>query len=110
MGATTIITGWLFDLYPSAAGITLWLVDRDGRKVRCTVPFVPSFFMSVPESDHRQVDALTRTFPFPISFERTVRREIYSDEEWNVLRVRVHDTRHLKDVVRRVERHFPHFV
>jgi DNA polymerase elongation subunit (family B) len=110
MGATTIITGWLFDLYPSAAGITLWLVDRDGRKVRCTAPFVPSFFMSVPESDHRQVDALTRTFPFPVSFDRTVRREIYSDEEWNVLQVSVHDTRHLKDVVRRVERHFPHFV
>lgn len=110
MARTTIITGWLFDLYPSAAGITLWLMDCDGKKFRCADSFLPSFFMRVPESDDERVAAITRPFPFGVSFDRTVRREIYSDEEWNVLRVSVHDTLHLKDVVRRVERHFPHFV
>ena len=39
-----------------------------------------------------------------------MRKEIYANEEWNVLRVTVHDTLHLKDVVRRLEPHFPHFV
>jgi len=107
---TTTITGWLFDLYPSPQGITLWLVDRDGRKYRCHDAFVPSFFMHVPEADEQRVAALVEPFPFRVVLDRTARREIYADEEWNVLRISVHDTMHLKDVVRRLERHFPHFV
>lgn len=107
---TTTITGWLFDIYPSPQGITLWLVDRDGRKYRCHDAFVPSFFMHVPDADEQRIAALVQPFPFRVSLDRAVRREIYADEDWNVLRVSVHDTMHLKDVVRRLERHFPHFV
>ncbi|MDH3253088.1 MAG: hypothetical protein OEM41_09875, partial [Ignavibacteria bacterium] len=51
-----------------------------------------------------------RSFPFRISLERVTQREIYSNEEWNVVRVCVHDTLQLKHVVRRLERHFPHYV
>ncbi|MEW6512040.1 MAG: DNA polymerase domain-containing protein [Bacteroidota bacterium] len=110
MSRTTTITGWLFDLYPSARGITLWLVDRDGRKYCCHDAFVPSFFMHVAEEEEERVSAIVRQFPFRVGLDRTMRREIYTNEEWNVLRVSVHDTMHLKDVVRRLERHFPHFV
>jgi DNA polymerase-2 len=107
---TTTVTGWLFDIYASPEGITLWLVDRDGRKHRCRAAFVPSFFMHVPETDEQRVGAIVAPFPFRVTLARDVRREIYANEEWNVLRVSVHDTMHLKDVVRRLERHFPHFV
>ena len=110
MAQTTTITGWLFDLYPSRQGITLWLVDRDGGKHCCYDEFAPSFYMHVGASDAERVEAIVRTFPFPVSLDRTMRREIYADEEWDVLRVTVHDTLHMKDVVRRLEPQFPHFV
>ena len=110
MTKTRTITGWLFDLYPSREGITLWLVDRDGAKYSCHDRFDPWFYMHIPETDEARVAAIVRLFPFRVSLDRTVRREIYTNEEWNVLRVTVHDTLHLKDVVRRLEPHFPHFV
>jgi DNA polymerase-2 len=109
MARTAEITGWLFDLYPSPEGITLWLIDRDGRKHRCHDAFTPAFFMHIPPADDARVAGIVRPFPFPITLDRTLKREIYTDEEWNVLRVTVHDTLHLREVVRRLERHFPHF-
>ena len=110
MTKTRTITGWLFDVYPSRQGITLWLVDRDGAKHCCWDGFAPWFYMHVPGTDEARVLAIVRLFPFRVSLDRTTRREIYADEEWNVLRVTVHDTLHLRDVVRRLEPHFPHFV
>ena len=102
------ITGWLFDLYASGQGITLWLADREGGRHRCHVPFVPFFYMHVTEAATRTVASLAASFP--VSFGRDRQREIYSDQEWDVLRVNVHDPRQLTAVVRRLERHFPHFV
>ena len=107
---TTTIAGWLFDLYPSLQGITLWLADREGNKHRCHAPFIPSFYMHVTDNDAGRVAALTRAFPFRVTLDRVQQREIYSNEEWDVIRVSVHDTLHLKTAVRRLERHFPHFV
>lgn len=104
------ITGWLFDLYPSAEGITLWIVDEEGRQHRCSAPFTPSFFMHLPESDAAKVAALTGSLPVQISFEWTRQHELYSNQEWTVLRLRVHDTRGHLSVVKRLEHHFPHFV
>ena len=104
------IRGWLFDLYPSPQGIVLWLVDREGRKHRCSAPFVPSFFLHVADADARLVADLVRSFPFRVTLERTEQKEIYSNTSRSVIRVHVHDATNLKNVVRRLERHFPHFV
>ena len=104
------IIGWLFDVYPSDKGITLWLMDREGRKHCASVPFIPSFCMRVSEQEEQRVAALTRSFPFPVTFYRIVRREIYSNHEWNVLSVNVHKTMRFKDVVWKLERHFPHYI
>ena len=104
------ITGWLFDLYASSEGITLWLADRDGGRHRCHVRFVPFFYMRVSEAEARKVASITSSRSFPVTFARDHQREIYSDQEWEVLRINVHDPRQLTSVVRTLERHFPHFV
>jgi DNA polymerase-2 len=104
------ITGWLFDLYPSARGVTLWLAAHDGSRHCCTLAFVPSFFMHVTETEAQRVEALTRTLPVRVTLGWTRQREIYRDEEWTVLRVSVHDPRRLRAVVGRLEREFPHYV
>ncbi|MCZ6775268.1 MAG: hypothetical protein O7D34_02285 [Ignavibacteria bacterium] len=103
-------TGWLFDLYPSAHGLTVWLVDGEGRKRRVSVPYVPSFYMHVADKEARRVASIISSFPFRVTLNRTTQKEIYSNEEWNVLRVNVYDTLQFKKVVQRLERHFPHYV
>jgi DNA polymerase elongation subunit (family B) len=108
--ATTTITGWLFDIYPSAEGITIWLIERGGVPHRCFVRFTPFFYMHVREEDEHAITAIVRSLPVRITLDRVSQREIYSNEEWNVVRVSVHDTRQLKHVVRRLEHHFPHYV
>ena len=105
-----ILRGWLFDLYPSPRGLTFWLVDGEGRKRSCTYPYVPSFYMHVADEDAKRAAAIVSQFPFRVTLEWTTQREIYSNEAWSVLRVNIHDTLHFKQVVQRLERHFPHFV
>ena len=104
------IHGWLFDLYPSPSGITLWLVDREGRKERCHADFAPFFYLHVPRHEGEMVETLTRNFPCRVTFSREERREIYTDTSRDVLRISVHDPTRLRSLVRRLERHFPHFV
>ena len=103
------ITAWLFDLYPSSLGLTFWLVDRDGRKHCCSMPYVPSFFMHLSKLEERRLEALLPSLPCTVSLDHCVRKEIYRNEEWDVVRVNVHDTLQLKSVVRKLERQFPHY-
>lgn len=107
---TELVTGWLFDLYPSRSGITIWLVDREGRK-RCILsPYTPSFFMHIGEHELGKAKRVITTVHSPVTFERTARKDIYRNEELDVFRVSVSDPLQLKSVVRKLERHFPHFV
>jgi DNA polymerase-2 len=103
------VTGWLFDVYPSAAGVTLWLIDAEGGKHMCHRRFAPSFFLHLNASDRRRAAVLARQAPSPLTFAAAVRRELYSDDEWEVLEVRVHDTMRWREVVWYYERFFPHF-
>ena len=105
-----LLTGWLFDVYPCSQGITLWLIDRNGEKHRVRMPFAPSFFMHISETEAQQVAALVSTVRCRVTFGWVERRELYSNEMKNVLSVSVHDPLLLREVVRRLEHHFPHFV
>jgi DNA polymerase-2 len=106
----TTVSGWLFDIYASPQGVTLWLIDREGRKHMCTAPFVPSFYLEVDAAGAARAAALAARFPFQVELRPDRRREIYSDEERPVYRVDVHDPMRLRKVVQALERHFPHFV
>ena len=103
------VTGWLFDVYPSAKGVTLWLLDRNGKAHRCFRNYTPSFFLHINEADARRIDALGSRCPVPVSLARTTRKEIYSGDTWEVVQVHVHETTRFKEVVWYFERFFPHF-
>ncbi len=105
-----VITGWLFDVYPSSKGITVWLIDRSGAKHCASIPFTPWFFMRVGNEEARRAAEITKSFSFPVTYTQEIQRDIYSNQECDVLRVNVHDTTQLRNVVWRLERHFPHFV
>jgi DNA polymerase II len=106
---SSIINGWLFDVYPSVHGVTLWFIDRSGGKHRCFRPFRPSFFLYLKNGDVQRAEFLATRCPFPVSTTKTTRTEIYSGDSLDVLQVHVHDATRLKEVVWYYERFFPHF-
>lgn len=103
------IAGWLFDAYPSPQGITLWFIDRNGEKHVALFPFTPSFFLHLNDGDIARAEVLARRSPAPLTLTRTERREIYSNDIWNVLQISVHDATQFKAVSSYYARFFPHF-
>lgn len=103
------LSGWLFDCYPSAQGITLWFIDENGDKHRCFRRFTPSFFLHLNCSDARRAEALGARSPVPVTITRTTKTEIYSGDALDVLEVHVHNPMRFREVVWYYERFFPHF-
>ena len=106
---TRTISGWLFDVYPSANGVTLWLIDTNGGKHRCNYRFTPSFFLRLDERDAKRAEVLGLKCPVPVSFKQATRRELFSGDWWNVLQVFVHDPSRFRQAVFHFEKFFPHF-
>lgn len=103
------IQGWLFDLYPSPKGITLWLIDEAGNKHCCWDDFVPSFFLSLNPPDMCRAEVLARSCSIRLNAQPVERRELYSGDTWRVLQVGVLDTTRWREAVWHFEKFFPHF-
>ncbi len=106
---SSVVSGWLFDVYPSTDGMVAWLVDREGRKHRCSVPFLPSFFLHLSPQDVKRASALATRCDTRLTVATTTRKELYSDEPWDVLQISVHNPTRFSSVVRSFEQFFPHF-
>ncbi|MDP2207287.1 MAG: DNA polymerase domain-containing protein [Bacteroidota bacterium] len=102
-------TAWLFDLYPSNKGITIWLIDEEGVKHTCYADFAPSFYLYLNQSDMKRAEVLATRLQIPVSTHRTKKCELYSNEEWDVLQVNVHDTMKFREAVWFFEKYFPPF-
>lgn len=86
---STIITGWLFDVYPVDEGMRLWLIDREGRKHRLVDRFTPAFCVDGPPALLRRLLASLRRLKLPIDIDRSEGIEFYSGETLSLVRVRV---------------------
>lgn len=105
----TTVKGWLFDLYPSPEGITLWLIDEEGAKKRCHAPFVPCFYLHLSPADRKRVPPLVSRCGIPLSIDFTTKTELYSNKAWDVVQINVHDATRMREAVSFFERFFPHF-
>src|SRR5665213_177334 len=47
---TQILHGWIFDLYPSLHGMTLWLMEPNQKRHRLIDRFTPVFYVSGPDA------------------------------------------------------------
>jgi DNA polymerase-2 len=104
------IRGWLFDIYPSPRGLTIWLIDEEGRKYCCFRAFTPAFYMHLTTDEESRLVRLLPSLPCKVTLDHHRQKEIYRNEEWDVVRVHVHDTLRAKMVVQILERQFPHYV
>ena len=103
------ISAWLFDVYPSEQGVTLWFIDRNGGRLRFFRRFTPYFFLHLNPFDTKRAIALGARCPVPVSFTQTERTEIYSGNSIDVLQVFVQDPMRFREVVWYYEKFFPHF-
>jgi len=103
------VNGWLFDVYPSKHGVTIWFIDNNGNRLHYSRLFKPYFFLHLHASDTRRAVALGARCPVPLSFTPTTRTEIYSGDTIDVLQVFVHDPMRFKEAVWYYETFFPHY-
>jgi len=54
-GNSTSISGWIFDLYPSPHGMTLWLIGPNQTRHRLIDRFAPVFYVSGPDAVLRRL-------------------------------------------------------
>lgn len=105
-----IITGWLFDAYANQNGITVWLIDLDGKKHKVHYPFHPYFYMNITDDNRKFIDGMSKHLPTQVSMMKVKRKELYLDIEIGITKVSVHNPLFFQAVVKKIEEHFPYYV
>ena len=81
--------GWLFDVYPQGQGVSLWLLDRQGEALQLRDGFTPCFYVQGPPTELRQAWRLLQARWPQLVLARAERRELFLDEDIEVLQVGV---------------------
>jgi DNA polymerase-2 len=81
--------GWLFDVYASGEGMTVWFIDEDGMSHALADTFAPAFYARGPRQDLRAVWEMLRSRRAPVQLQRTERLDLFLDRPVEVLEVRV---------------------
>ena len=100
------VTGWLFDAYANKTGMTVWLIDLDGRKHKMHYPFRPCFYLQADSDGTKLIEQLRQKLPSPISLKQVIKKELYANKEIPVLEVSIHQPLQFQAVVRKIEEHF----
>jgi len=79
------ISGWIFDAYPLASGMSLWVLDSEGRMRALRDAWEPRFFVSAGPS----FPASIRRYPVPTRCTLVERRDFYTNRAMPVWEVRV---------------------
>jgi DNA polymerase-2 len=86
----TTLFGWLFDVYPADTGVTVWLIDSQGRSHALHDHLTSAFYARGPHQELRTVCQMLQARRAPVGFRRTERRDLFLDREVEVLEVDVH--------------------
>jgi DNA polymerase-2 len=97
-------TGWLIDLYPDLAGLSLWLLCDDGRRLYARQGFAVTFHAAGSFARLRQAWAFLRGHD--VTLARTSRLDLFSGER-DVLSVTVRGPAGLPGLVRALSDQFP---
>ncbi len=86
---TQILQGWIFDLYPSPQGMTLWLIEPNQTRHRLIDRFAPVFYASGPEAVlHRLRGEIARQ-PHALFCRATERMDLWEQRARPVLEIEV---------------------
>ncbi len=82
---TLPLTGWIFDAYPTAGGMVVWIVDAEGKSHRLVDPFQPSFYAAGPVKALRQLAADLSRMRLAAPAGMTRRQEFWTGSPRDVL-------------------------
>ena len=100
-----MLSGWLLDLYPTPAGMALWVIDSERRRTRLLDPdYTPCFYVGGAHVPLRRL-AATLAEQFPVRPAWTQRQDLWSAEWRDVLEVGVTRLDRHARIVRWVQRH-----
>lgn len=94
--------GWLFDAYPEGPTMRVWFLDEAGRAHALRDAFAPAFYLRGARSDLHDVCRMLRARRAPVDLRRARKRDLFLDEEVEVLEVRVRVPGLLPRLVRQV--------
>ena len=97
--------GWLFDAYPSGPGMTVWLIDPDGRAHALQDSLTPAFYASGPQEGLRALAESLRGQP--VDLRHTERTDLFLDRPIEVLEVAVRIPGMLPRLFQRASRAYP---
>ena len=92
--------GWFFDAYPAGKGMRIWLIDQQGRPHALRDGFIPSFYARGPQEELRALCKMLRARRAPVELRRTERRDLFLDQDVEVLEVGVRVPGLLPDLFR----------
>jgi DNA polymerase II len=84
-----ILQGWIFDLYPSPHGMTLWLIGPDQTRHRLIDHFTPSFYVSGPDAILRRLRGEAARQPHALVCRPTERMDLWEQRARPVLEIEV---------------------
>jgi len=85
----TTLFGWMLDAYPAGDGMTIWLLDADGRPHALEDRLTPAFCARGPRQDLHALCQMFRARRAPVTLRRVERRDLFLDREVEVLEVGV---------------------
>lgn len=101
------LSGWLFDVYASADGISVWIVDDDGVAHHLRDRLAPSFFVYGSPAELHRVAEWVRRARLPVHLRRAERHEIFAHRDLLLLEIQVQSPVQYTTIVRRVAKTFP---
>jgi DNA polymerase-2 len=99
--------GWFFDAYPEGSGMRIWILDAQGRSHCLSDSFVPAFYVRGPHQELRALCRMLRSRRAPVDLRRTERRELFLDQDVEVLEVGVRVPGMLPQLFRQVADAYP---
>jgi DNA polymerase-2 len=100
-------SGWIFDVYPSTGGMTVWLIDEESRAHCLRDALAASFFVAGSRAELRVVCEFIRAARLPVTLRRAERYDLFLRREIELLQVVVNDPARFPLIVQTVTRAKP---
>ncbi len=76
------INGWIFDVYADADGMSVWIIDLDGRSHHLRDTLSPSFFVYGLQAELHAVCVMLTSAHAPVRLRRAERYDFFCAAIW----------------------------
>jgi len=71
-------SGWLFDVYPNEAGLSVWLIGDDGKRHHFFQEFAATIYAAGPAASLRSLWRWLKEQPIPVRLSRAERKDVFN--------------------------------